>query len=156
MLRFRFGNKKSITLIHLFITLFWLGSMELAWSDDATPAPKITNQTCLECHGDSSIEATTPRGKKLKLHLDKTALQGSAHEDLACIDCHSGAIDWAEVPHNQGRPLKLQCDQCHEKEAKEFHETCIHGKTRDKGDLRAPGCKDCHGGHQVLPIQNEN
>lgn len=50
-----------------------------------------THEECLACHADPSLEAETPRGKKLNLLVPEDALVGSVHEDLSCTDCHIGA-----------------------------------------------------------------
>lgn len=110
----------------------------------------VDNETCLGCHGEKDIEATTERGKKRKLHVDEGALAGSAHEELACMDCHQGAVSFEDVPHNEGKPLMLGCSDCHDEVATEYGRS-VHGRLRVEGDTEAASCADCHGGHQILP-----
>jgi cytochrome b subunit of formate dehydrogenase len=113
------------------------------------------NQDCLECHADEDIEAETTRGKSLDLKVEEKVLVGSVHEDLKCTDCHGGELTWEEAPHNLGKSLTLRCDKCHEQEAKEYNQACIHGKVYKEKHPRAPWCHDCHGGHRILSLASE-
>ncbi|MDH3521174.1 MAG: hypothetical protein OEM49_12020, partial [Myxococcales bacterium] len=110
----------------------------------------FTREDCMICHGDEELEGETERGATLSLHVDETILAGSVHEDLLCTDCHRGAKDFEDAPHNDGRPLELNCGGCHDDVVKQYDRS-IHGIWHAKGDTAAANCKDCHGNHDILP-----
>ena len=68
----------------------------------------FSREDCLACHEDADLEAETERGKELQLFVDEAVLNGSVHADLLCTDCHRGAKDFEDAPHNDGKPLQLK------------------------------------------------
>lgn len=114
----------------------------------ATP-PK--NEDCLLCHGQPDLEAVTPRGKTLKLYMPPDALKGSAHETLNCVDCHTGAKSFDEVPH-WSAPAKPACGDCHADVLESYLKSDIHGQGFQEKNPRAPYCNGCHSGHRILPL----
>ncbi len=90
-------------------------------------AAKPGSSDCLTCHAD-----TEPR-------VAADALVGSAHEGLACTDCHA---DVTELPH--GKPKAVNCGTCHESQAAAWRE----GPHAKQG---GPSCTDCHGTHKIPP-----
>ncbi len=136
-----------ISLISLFMLIYGL------W--DAKSVSANSNSDCLECHGDKDIEAETERGKKLNLFVDVKKLDSSIHKGFKCTQCHAGAQNWEEAPHNGGKALKFRCKECHTDVDKEY-EKSIHGISSRHGDTLAANCNDCHGGHYILPSDNKN
>jgi hypothetical protein len=67
------------------------------------------NSDCLDCHGDEDLEADTERGEELDLHVDEEVLLSSIHAEQLCTDCHTGAQDFEDSPHNEGEPLLRNC-----------------------------------------------
>jgi thiosulfate reductase cytochrome b subunit len=110
----------------------------------------FTRDDCMGCHDDEELEGDSERGQALSLFVDETILDESVHEDLLCTDCHRGAKDFEDFPHNDGEPLELNCGGCHEDVLEEYN-TSIHGIWHAKGDIEAATCKDCHGNHTILP-----
>jgi cytochrome b subunit of formate dehydrogenase len=112
---------------------------------------EFENVDCLECHADEDTEADTDRGEELELFVDESILLRSVHEDQRCTDCHRGALDFEDSPHNEGEPLGLNCagSECHGDVVTEYDRS-IHGKWHAKGDDEAATCKDCHGNHAIL------
>jgi predicted CXXCH cytochrome family protein len=106
---------------------------------------------CLGCHEDDELEAETDRGEALALTVDEQVLQSSVHHAQICTDCHRGARDFDDAPHNEGEPLALNCSgsECHDDVVKEY-EGSIHGRWYAKGDEEAATCKNCHGNHAIL------
>jgi thiosulfate reductase cytochrome b subunit len=121
---------------------------ETVYSDSDYEA--FSREDCLACHEDADLEAETERGKELQLFVDEVVLNGSVHADLLCTDCHRGAKDFEDAPHNDGKPLQLNCGGCHE-DVEKTYERSIHGVWHAKGDKTAATCKDCHGTHDILP-----
>ncbi|HEX7077522.1 MAG TPA: cytochrome c3 family protein [Candidatus Eisenbacteria bacterium] len=109
-----------------------------------------TSEDCLECHGEDDI--TMERGgRTVSLTVNPAILRGSAHAKLACVECHVG-FDPEETPH-KAEITPVQCGSCH-KEIAELHAKSLHGQALARGDKLAPGCKDCHGRHDVLPVKD--
>jgi thiosulfate reductase cytochrome b subunit len=116
-----------------------------------TDRERFGNSDCLDCHGDEDLEADSERGEGLDLHVDERVLSGSIHGDLSCVDCHRGAIDFEDSPHNEGEPLEISCSgaDCHNDQIAEYTQS-IHGQWYAKGDEEAASCPDCHGRHDIL------
>ena len=67
----------------------------------------FTRDDCMGCHDDEDLEGDSERLQGLSLFVDEAILDGSVHEDLLCTDCHRGAKDFEDYPHNDGNPLEL-------------------------------------------------
>ncbi len=136
--------------------LFCLSLILFAVLPDASAAKKGSNrssESCYECHREKDLKGETERGKKLKLFVDKKEIDESVHKDLSCLDCHSGARDWENAPHNDGKPIKVLCKTCHSDQAK-IYEKSIHGISTAHGDNMAATCQSCHGKHNILTAKN--
>jgi predicted CXXCH cytochrome family protein len=127
----------------------------LAWLGFAShvAAGQSSSEECLACHSEA-VELTFTDGRTRSLHLQPGALEASVHKDVACVDCHPTA---KEVPHldrklASNRQFTIvnaeQCRQCHFGEYRESLES-VHAKAVLRGDVTAPTCVDCHGGHTV-------
>jgi cytochrome b subunit of formate dehydrogenase/uncharacterized protein with PIN domain len=115
-----------------------------AWSQGAPP-PK--NEDCGGCH-----EAGPRVGKRqagVPPAYSTGALKASPHGGLDCVACHG---DIKEVPHAD-KLAKVDCGQCHGDEQKQYGAS-IHGRKAAQNDTFAPGCKLCHGTHDILPPSN--
>lgn len=108
---------------------------------------------CLVCHADP-IEITFANKTTRSLHLTAGALDKSVHAGVACVDCHPAT---REVPHPERTfastrvftvAASEQCRQCHFNEYQESLES-VHAAAVARGDVTAPVCVDCHGGHNV-------
>ena len=108
---------------------------------------------CLFCHADP-IERAFPNGTTRTLRVQPGILDTSVHAAVACVDCHPGTT---ELPHPERKvessrqltvALSEQCRQCHFAEHQDTLES-VHARAVARGDLTAPLCVDCHGGHDV-------
>jgi hypothetical protein len=114
-----------------------------------TPAAAAILETsdCLACHDEVSV-GTLPARKSGAAPAVHTGLLGkSVHAKLACTACHA---DIADVPHAD-KLAPAQCASCHEAEGKAYASS-IHGVSHLMGASDAASCKDCHGGHDILPV----
>jgi predicted CXXCH cytochrome family protein len=120
------------------------------------PAPGLSNDVCLSCHGERSFSTTLGNRQTLSLYIDSKALAHSVHAGLACTDCHS---DITAVPHPaktfaNSRAVALAyyqvCKQCHFAEYSRLLDS-IHFAALAKGNKSAPTCVDCHGSHAISP-----
>lgn len=117
---------------------------------------QFVNDNCKSCH------------KEEKAHFEKSVHSPFVTQDLKanrklpnCTDCHGVHI--ADKNGNVHRELKQisqeNCGVCHEKQQSLYHET-FHGKAlllnRPGDAIRVAACFDCHGSHNVLPMDKED
>lgn len=157
-------RNRERNLINLSSTIVWLCLLAtgIVWAQDGETGPDAgkggtgsDDSACLDCHGESDLEAVSEARKGKKLYIAPEALVGSVHEDLSCTDCHVNDED-KETPHSEGGPTpKLLCGDCHESAVEDYEKHCIHGSEYNKGNKMAPWCQDCHGGHKIFPLSSE-
>jgi predicted CXXCH cytochrome family protein len=115
----------------------------LAGQQPATAPAPPSNDDCAACH--------EPRGRAGKRKsgeappFNGVALKASPHASQDCVSCHS---DIKEVPHPE-KLAPVDCGSCHGDEQKQYTAS-VHGRKAAGGDSSAPGCKSCHGTHNIL------
>jgi cytochrome b subunit of formate dehydrogenase len=133
----------------------------------------VVTATCADCH--SAHGELPPDDARSTVHTDNIAHTcGTCHHGIeevyrtsihftgepgldrklpTCEDCHSShTINRTDLPGF--RTLMMdQCGRCHAEEAETFFET-FHGKFSKLGDEGAAKCYDCHGTHNILPIED--
>ena len=109
-----------------------------------------SNDECLMCHDDPNFKAKIG-GRTASLHLNPESFTSSVHGDLDCVDCHED-FDADDVPH-KSEITKVECGNCHD-DVQKLYVECLHGKAKAKGDPLAPLCQDCHGKHDILPVND--
>ncbi len=134
--RFRclFTAIATLTFVHLSATT----------SEAQQSKPLPGSEPCLGCH-----EGGRRAGKRqpgIPPPFDEAALRASPHATLECTSCHSDL--GKEFPHPE-KLKPVECGACHADEQQQ-HAESLHGKAAKRGDPVAPGCKDCHGTHNVL------
>lgn len=113
---------------------------------------------CLTCHSAPSFQGARGDGKRMSLHVDYRTLASSVHSDRSCVDCH---VDFQaqKFPHKR-KADPVECARCHHKGNRvgapnsthiELYADSVHGSALKTGDPDAPGCKACHGAHDVRP-----
>lgn len=108
----------------------------------------LSNESCLDCHNDPGWTEMR-KGVEVSMHVDPDIFANSLHGDFDCIDCH---VDIGEVPHAD----KLQhasCTDCHDDIEQEYRKS-IHGAMKIMGNGDAASCGDCHGGHDIQPVDS--
>ena len=111
----------------------------------ATPAPAASspgNDDCAACHEPGARTGRRKAGEAPPFNA--AALKASPHSGLDCVSCHA---DIKEVPHPD-KLAPVDCGGCHSEEARQFSAS-IHGRRAASGDREAPGCKSCHGTHDI-------
>jgi cytochrome b subunit of formate dehydrogenase len=133
-----------------FLSVFLLAAMAASAATTTTNAvEKLSNSDCLDCHLDPS-NTRIVNGKAVPLAVFPTnAFDRSVHAMLDCTDCHTGV---KELVHDANLPPP-DCSGCHEKEAKDYA-TSIHGVSHLLGSSGAANCWDCHGSHDILPVND--
>lgn len=123
---------------------------------DADNPQQGTQEYCLSCHADSSLQTTLPSGEVLSLYVSSDAIRSSLHHQagIECIGCHSNIREYPhpEIPYESRRELArafyLTCKKCHEDNYDETLDS-IHAEIAAAGNLNAPVCTDCHSAHQT-------
>jgi hypothetical protein len=101
--------------------------------------------TCGNCHHGIQQSFEKSVHSPIVTNTDKTL--------PVCNNCHSAhTIRRADT---QGFKLEImqQCGRCHEKIADTYFDT-YHGKVSQLGYTKTAKCYDCHGAHDILPIDN--
>ncbi|MCP4293003.1 MAG: hypothetical protein GY780_14350 [bacterium] len=116
----------------------------------------MSDQECLSCHTDENLIASAPGSNGESMYVDTVELGHSSHENISCIQCHTGASLGHDRPCDT-IPNKVDCAICHAEDVAIFNSS-IHGQMDDQGDPDSPNCLDCHigegGNHNILPHDN--
>lgn len=125
----------------------------VALGAQSRPAP--TAEECLKCHADPSLTMTLGDGTVRSMHTDAGSVARSLHAGKAtCVDCHPATRD---VPHPARVFASLRqltvamsenCQRCHFSDYRRTLDS-VHAAAVKRGDLTAPVCVDCHGGHEI-------
>jgi formate dehydrogenase gamma subunit len=105
------------------------------------------NQACYDCHAEPSMfEGMKDAAKYV---VEPQVFQNSVHGSFSCVDCHQDLTGVTDFPHAE-KLKRVDCGACHEDTEKAYHGS-LHWFARERGNLRAPDCADCHGAHDILP-----
>jgi cytochrome b subunit of formate dehydrogenase len=111
-------------------------------------AEPIPNSDCLQCHGDKELTRTNATGQVTSLFVDEAKVATSRHATNTCWSCHG---DIGNGHPDDGVAVKpVDCSACH-KEQSESYGASVHGIALRRGEPGVATCKDCHGGHDVVP-----
>ena len=120
---------------------------------------------CRNCHALLEGSVDLASGENVSLHVEAETVAGSVHgasmtgdgySPLRCTSCHRDAERYA-FPHTpltveDARGLTLEmddlCQECHTEIAALDHDG-VHEAAREKGELAAASCADCHGSHNI-------
>jgi len=90
----------------------------------------------------------------------RTSIHWFAREDApedrelpTCEDCHTSHTISRTDLGDFRLMMMSQCGRCHEDESETFFDT-FHGKVSRLGDAGAAKCYDCHGTHNIHPVDN--
>src|ERR1035441_9848756 len=122
-----------------------LAAAALAQQPNALPG----SEECVACHDTGQRPGTREKG--MPTPFDAAALRASPHAALECASCHS-ELAKKEFPHPE-KLAPVDCGSCHTDEQAQYTAS-LHGKAAGRGDKLAPGCKSCHGTHNILQPSN--
>jgi nitrate/TMAO reductase-like tetraheme cytochrome c subunit len=108
----------------------------------ASAAPSPGNDDCLSCHDDGELKASDGRA----LTVPAKVFADSVHGPLACTDCHADLAQ-AELPHAE-KLAPVDCSSCHDDPVAAYRRS-VHAQAREKGNVAAATCTDCHGKHDI-------
>ena len=131
---------------------------------------------CEDCHDTHQFNVPSQgTSKRSNWHLTVPSICGKCHEDsleeylvsvhgieateehnpkaAVCVDCHTSH----GISKTTKEPFKLlvtkQCGSCHEEEFETYRDT-YHGQVNTLGYDFTAKCFDCHGSHEVFPVDN--
>jgi cytochrome b subunit of formate dehydrogenase len=104
-------------------------------------------ETCGNCH--HGIEETY----KTSIHWYGRADAPGDRELPTCKDCHTSHNISRTDLGNFRLMMMDQCGRCHTEEAETFFDT-FHGKVSRLGNAGAAKCYDCHGTHNIQPVDD--
>ncbi len=120
---------------------------------------------CRLCHQDSSAEIEFPSGETVSAQINLDSIAHSAHGDidepLTCTGCH--APNNYRFPHAEVTAPDLQsyqddqngaCERCHQEPHPNAHPQQVEETAVSVGSEQAVTCIDCHGGHEVQPVES--
>ncbi len=158
------------TLLLLLVVQFALSATALAEPSD----PKLSNDRCLRCHGKDGFSKEDPFGRERDLHVAAGVFADSVHGQQDCVGCHEDII---KVPHRKGIERKVGCVQCHMNEWGKAQENgqaangdklhkvvdhiqtymnSMHARPRIDDQSRTnASCYNCHGSHDIKPVDRE-
>lgn len=120
-----------------------------------SPPPQgVSNEYCLECHGQPDQLSTLPSGELLYLTIDAELYAASAHGagGYACVQCHTTITTYPhpERTAQDRRDITLEmyttCEQCHSGNYDQTLDSA-HQQALDGGEKNAAVCADCHNPH---------
>ncbi len=103
--------------------------------------------TCSQCHRGIYKQYTK------SVHF---ALGDDSGKKLpTCSDCHSSHTIVRVEKDKFMMQVTHQCGNCHDQLANTYFDT-MHGKAYKLGYMEAAKCSDCHGAHDILPVNDPN
>lgn len=107
--------------------------------------PANIARTCAQCHR-GIYEMYTA-----SVHSDKVTHTGK--QLPVCADCHSAHSIQRTDLSNFRLHIMDQCGRCHRQISDSYFET-FHGKVSKLGYVKTAKCYDCHGAHNILPVND--
>lgn len=150
--------------IHVLLTLaaVMIAAVWALWTNPVTAAAPPPDSACVLCHVGSEEEFVLPSGETVPVGVDPAILDASVHgvhntADVYCTDCHRDRERYlyphqpnpAQTYHEFRADIAQNCEQCHM--PLERHNPG-HLQAEDQTNL--PTCADCHGGHDVAPVES--
>ena len=111
-------------------------------------AAALDSEECLGCHEDPDMTGER-EGVEISVFIDPGAFASSIHGDLACDDCHADLVGLDDMHEDDVE--SVDCGNCHDGEVEEI-DASRHGRLGASDSRWAPGCSDCHGSHEIRPV----
>jgi cytochrome b subunit of formate dehydrogenase len=128
---------------------------------------------CVDCHtAHHELPSKDPRSSVNRANIARTCSQchrgifemftSSVHSPGVtktskllpeCADCHSAHSIQRTDLSNFRLHIMDQCGRCHKEITDRYFDT-FHGKVSTLGYLKTAKCYDCHGAHDILPVNN--
>jgi hypothetical protein len=154
----------------LFLMWSQVNAAQLAQTSNPTDEPdprlSISDEVCLECHGQPGLTLKLENGEVLDLYVSPDDYYHSIHGDqgYACVQCHRTVGDYPHPPFvaSNKRDATIQlnntCKHCHLSQHV-LTQDSVHATALVEGNTEAAVCSDCHTAHEVRqindPVTNE-
>ena len=130
-------------------------------TDEPDPRLSISDDTCLECHGQPGLTIELENGEILDLYVSPDDYYHSIHgeQGYACVQCHRTVGDYPHPPfvassmRDASMQLNNTCKNCHLSEHV-LAQDSVHAKALAEGNIEAAICSDCHTAHEVRQIND--
>ena len=117
-----------------------------------------TEEYCLSCHSDVSLDMQLHSGEILSLYISPENTRDSVHSQfgIECQACHTQIDGYPHPPlefssHTElTQAFYLSCRNCHTENYDRALDS-MHAEVAAAGNLDAPVCTTCHGAHDVRP-----
>ena len=125
------------------------------------PGQVPDNAACLFCHDKPGMTRSLPSGETLPLTIDSSHFAESAHEGVACSECHTNIVTFPhpDLQVQTLRDFSLQmytvCQKCHEEQYNKTLDS-VHMRAVAAGNTNAAICTDCHNPHTQPVITDQN
>ena len=141
----------SIPQLRLFVEALALVAGALLLASPVAAAESIKNSDCLECHSDKTLTKTGADGKEVAVFVDEKLFGTSIHRTNTCVSCHQDLT--SKHPDDNKPAQPASCTACHAEESRQYTGS-IHGVSHTLGASAAASCADCHGKHDMLPVNH--
>ena len=160
----RYAGKQSQILEHYRESIHGRGLLQSGLTVTAN---------CADCHtSHRELPSNDPRSSVNRANIASTCAQchrgiyelftASVHSPNVtrsgkplpgCADCHSAhSIQRTDVTDFRLNIMD-QCGRCHQQITESYFET-FHGKVSKLGYLKTAKCDDCHGAHDIMPVND--
>ena len=124
----------------------------------STLHPSNVAVTCSKCH--QSIEGRLEksvhrRAEGLAAPTQKSPAGGKIKRKPACTDCHPGHPMLSPNLAEFRPPIDDSCGNCHA-ELYSHYSLKMHATLTDRGYTAAAKCSNCHGSHDIVPVNDPN
>ncbi|MDM8558312.1 hypothetical protein [Candidatus Parabeggiatoa sp. HSG14] len=170
------------TAIQAEDTPWWAKIIGVKSSTEAAPIEPMLvtedtkNSECIECHGVEGFAVPTGKtgeSRKRPLHVDSDIFNATVHGEERCVACHK---DIEQMPHKLEVKRSVDCIECHKEQAQKqlrkadadnpvqkavqkatHYLASVHGQKREDDPSRMnANCWECHGKHNVFPMDDPN
>lgn len=165
----------SVTFSILFLNNIIVNAIDIYQIEASTQTPEpnsnsgdvsddrlsISDETCIECHGQPGLTFELQNGELLNLSISDEDYKKSIHGLLgyACVQCHSTVGDYPHPKFNASdlRDASIQlnksCQRCHAIQYTQANDS-VHSRALSNGNLNAALCTDCHNSHSINQIKD--
>jgi len=141
----KFKNIDLLKITTLFIILVLFATPTFAqfdfMDDDEDEVEYLDEDSCVECHNEEEHDVDF-----------EWQIEESIHEGFGCLECHPY---YNTDPHSEDMEFSDGCEGCASCHEEEYEEYKGHGRSVTGECEELPSCADCHGGHTVLPSDDE-
>lgn len=151
---------RTIPFLLLMATILVASATFFVMEAAADPdQPGVSDEFCLDCHGDPTTTMTLENGDTISLYVDEDVYYNSVHGTggYACVQCHTDIREYPHPPFSAYDPRDLSlelydaCFRCHSGQYERALDS-VHARALENGIKEAAICTDCHGAHDTVRL----